>query len=839
MNQATAFDRIRDALLTAGKQVKDKASTAGGNRQCQAQCPAHDDHNPSLSLRDNRGDGSVLICCHAGCNTEDVLDALGLTKRDMYDNPRSTEYCYPDGRIVHRTWNPDTQEFKRFRQSGNTKGTRLYRDVTDAVKAGRTIYVVEGEKDVHALESLGAVATTSPMGASNAHKADWSPLTGANVVIVADKDKAGDSYAHQVTQQLDRITRSTVTVHAKTGKDAADHVAASHGVDEFQPIDNQPVHDVGGTETKEPKKSAPTVITEIACEWYIFGISDAGEPYAVPKVGPRVVRMLRGGKTSLRGQLAREYYVQTGKTAPQQALSDALLVIEGMAQEAEEARLYPRVARQDDEILLDLGDRTGRTVRITGNGWTVTEDVPLLFKRTALTGPLPEPERGGTLDELWKWLNVAEQDRSLVAAWLVSVLFCDVPHPVLGLFGEQGTGKTTAEKVLVLMLDPGPVPVRKPPRDAESWVTGASASWVVGLDNLSDMPVWLSDSICRAVTGEGDIRRKLYTDGELAVFTVRRCLIVNGIDLGALRGDLADRMLPIELHRIDETERLDEEELWPAWAAAHPRILGAVLDLAAGVLNALPSVRLKRKPRMADFARIMAAVDQVLDTDAADRYLVKQKAMATDSLTGDVFVTAISEAISETFTGTAAELLGRLTPADEKWRAPKGWPTTPRLVTQRLRRQAPPMRKAGWTVTDDEGANHDKVVRWTIAAPAPTQARESGKSDPQHPPDPPQGDEQCERPPTLRVNAGHERGSARVSDAFDPHADPRHPHADPHQTNNETAGPGTTAGLAGVAGQESPLSRNHDEPGCCKGGLLVLACKLCQQSPTYHRRQAS
>jgi hypothetical protein len=141
---------------------------------------------------------------------------------------------------------------------------------------------------------------------------------------------------------------------------------------------------------------------------------------------------------------------------------------------------------------------------------------------------------------------------------------------VLGIFGEQGTGKTTAAKVLAMLLDPGPVPVRKPPRDAEAWVTAAAGSWLVAIDNLSDFQPWLSDSLCRAVTGDGDVRRKLYTDGELAVFSYRRCVILNGIHTGTMQPDLADRLLPVDLALISEEERQAEEDLWPSWRQAHP-----------------------------------------------------------------------------------------------------------------------------------------------------------------------------------------------------------------------------------------------------------------------------
>ncbi len=187
---------------------------------------------------------------------------------------------------------------------------------------------------------------------------------------------------------------------------------------------------------------------------------------------------------------------------------------------------------------------------------------------------------------------------------------------VLAIFGEQGTGKTTALKVLVRLLDPSPVPVRKPPRDADSWVTAAAGSWVVGLDNLSDVPPWLSDSLCRASTGDGDVRRKLYSDSDYAVFSFRRCVIFDAIDVGALAPDLADRTVAITLELIADEDRADEETFWSEWAGAHPQLLGAVLDLAARVMARLPAVKLARKPRMADFARILAAVDAELGTDA-------------------------------------------------------------------------------------------------------------------------------------------------------------------------------------------------------------------------------
>ncbi len=459
------------------------------------------------------------------------------------------------------------------------------------------------------------------------------------------------------------------------------------------------------------RKSAATRLVEMAMDAYDFGISTVGEAYALPKSGPKIVALLRGSKTSLRGQLAREYFRATGKVATQQALADALAVLDGMAQESEEAELFLRVAKHEGALWLDLGDKTGRAVEITTRGWAVRDEPPVLFKRTILNGPLPGPA-AGDLNDLWQLLNVSVDDRPLLAAWIVASLFPDIAHPVLGLFGEQGTAKTTAQKMLVNTIDPGPVPTRKPPRDPDSWVTAAAGSWLVGLDNLSKIPDWLSDSICRAVTGDGDVRRKLYTDGEHAVFAFRRCVCINGIDLGSLRGDLAERLLPIQMEVIPESKRLGEEEVQNCWQRSHAGILGAVLDLATEVLRLLPSVDLASKPRMADFARVLAAVDIVMGTSGLKHYISKQRTAALDSLSSDPFLLALAE-MRTNFTGTSAELLTALQPE----KPPKDWPTNARAVTTVLKRNAPALRKAGWTVTEDGGRNQSHSLRWTLKPP--------------------------------------------------------------------------------------------------------------------------
>lgn len=476
---------------------------------------------------------------------------------------------------------------------------------------------------------------------------------------------------------------------------------------------------------EEPRKSAATALVELALESYRMAVSIDGEAVAVPLVGPQTVRSLRGGRMGLRAELARAYRRSTGRVAPQQALADALLALEGEAQESDPIEINLRVAQVGDVHYLDLGDVSGRAVKITGEGWSVVDQAPVMFRRTVLTAPLPEPVRGGSLGDMWALLNLAEADRAPLAAWLVSILWPKIPHPIPALTGEQGTGKTSAARMLGGLLDPSPVPVRKAPRDADSWVTAAAGSWVVPLDNLSGISDWLSDTLCRAVTGDGDVRRQLYTDGGLVVFAFRRCVLLTGIDLGALRGDLGDRLLPLDLEVIDEKHRREESDVWGRWEQMHPRILGAVLDLAAGVAGVLPGVSLSIRPRMADFAKLLAAVDQVLGTRGFDRYTDRAAALAADALAGDPFVLALASKFgAKTFTGPAAELLAKVPQPDG--RVGKEWPGTARALSGLLKRQAPVMRRAGWAVVESDDG-HAKVKKWTITAP--TEGK--GEDDPE------------------------------------------------------------------------------------------------------------
>jgi hypothetical protein len=456
----------------------------------------------------------------------------------------------------------------------------------------------------------------------------------------------------------------------------------------------------------------------MALALYEIRADQTGTVYGLPKTGPHLARPLRGGPASLRAELATLYRRQTGKVPTASALADAIASLEGEAADTDRVHLHLRVAEHGGAQWLDLGDPTGRAVRIDGDSWEVVAAAPVWFRRTELTGALPDPERGGSLDELWELVNIDPDDRVLVLAILLAQLFPNIAHPIAFLLAEQGSGKSTGVAILGGLLDPSPVPLRKPPKDEEGWITAAAGSHVVAIDNISRIPEWLSDSLCRAATGDGDVRRRLYTDADLQVFAFRKCVWLTAVDLSGIRDDLADRTVILNLHRI--TERRTDAELQAAWQSAHPRLLGAVLNLAARVLAELPGAPTTDLPRMADFYRILRALDAVLGTGGAARYRNAVQHLAEEMAEGDPLAVALREMVTAPVREVTSSQL--LTALGLYWQRqmtapPRSWPGTPRALSAQLTRIKPTLERLGWQITKHERGGATTQLRWSITPP--------------------------------------------------------------------------------------------------------------------------
>jgi hypothetical protein len=461
--------------------------------------------------------------------------------------------------------------------------------------------------------------------------------------------------------------------------------------------------------TKRPKESQSQQVVRMALDQYDFHQTPTGDVFAVAKDGPRIARFLRGGRLGLRAELANQYRLsQDGRPPSASSMADALLALEGHAMEQPIKDCHLRVARHGDAIFVDLGDSTGRSVKVSRHGWRIVSDAPVYFRRTSLTSPMPIPDPVGTADELREFINIADSSWPLLRAWLVAALIPVIPHPLLFLEGQQGTGKSTAGSIIAQTIDPSAAPLRSEPRDPEAWHTAAAGSWAVCLDNLSAVPPWLSDVLCKAVTGDAMVKRRLFSDSDLAVTAFRRVLILTSIDLGALRGDLADRLAVVNLEAIPGDARRTDASIHNAFTAASGRILGGLLNLLAQALALEPDLELDDLPRMADFARVARAVDVATGTmpGGLEQYLSQRTSLAVDVIESDPMAEAIVQLMSEQdqWRGTAGALLEELEQQagfSSGQRRPRSWPTSPKALGGRLRRLSPALSESGIEVEHD------------------------------------------------------------------------------------------------------------------------------------------
>jgi hypothetical protein len=379
-----------------------------------------------------------------------------------------------------------------------------------------------------------------------------------------------------------------------------------------------------------------------------------------------------------RAWLRHQYFEATRDALSAAALNTALNLLEARAQfEGPEPMVDVRVAEHEGHIYLDLADTAWQAAEISPDGWRVVAEPPVRFRRPPGMLPLPMPQRGGSLEQLTSLLNLPDRgDFVLVTTWLLASLRGVGPYPLLLIAGEQGSAKTVLSKMLRALIDPNAAPVRTLPRGERDLFIAANNGHVLTFDNLSGLPPWLSDTLCRLASGGGFAVRQLYTDQDEVLFDAARPVILNSIEDIITRPDLADRALFLTLPSISDAQRRPEKELWREFEFARPCLLGALLDAASHGLRTLPRVRIDRLPRMADFALWATACETFARAYAANR-----RAAIEDAIEADPVAAYVRELMAErgSWTGSAADLLrvGATRNKAAISRDSAGWPKNP------------------------------------------------------------------------------------------------------------------------------------------------------------------
>jgi hypothetical protein len=410
--------------------------------------------------------------------------------------------------------------------------------------------------------------------------------------------------------------------------------------------------------------------------------------------------------------LARRAYEGNGSVLGLQGAEEAVGTLTGLARIGPQRDVHVRVAGHENKVYIDLGDSSWRAVEIDADGWRVVPRPPVHFRRSDGMQPLPEPVRCGTaepLRRLRELLNLREEvGWRLVVAWLLASLRPQGPYPLLSLTGEQGSAKTTTSRALRYIIDPHATPLRGAPRSEQDLVIAAENSCLLAYDNISVVPPWLSDTLCRVSTGAGFSARKLYTDSEEVLISVMRPVLLNGIAAEMVcRPDLLDRTLAVELASIPDAQRRTSAEVWGDLEAVRPHVLGALLDAVSAGLRDLPNVRLLHLPRMADFAKWVEACGPALGWGPGEFVsdFTELRGQLDEQALSLWPVAPVLEHLLEGQTEiecTVGQLLGKLNGArtemeDEAYT--RDWPQTAKALGTELRRYAPNLRRVGVEVT--------------------------------------------------------------------------------------------------------------------------------------------
>jgi hypothetical protein len=707
-----------------------------------------------------------------------------------------------------------------------------------AADPGELVVIAEGEKDCGNLVAKGFVATCNAGGAGK-----WRPefsdhLAGRHVAILGDNDKPGRDHAEQVAKSLigkaasikvlelpdlpeegdvsDWLQRGGTAEGLRAIIEAAPLWSPSPSGADTAAETEAPRKKSGDGTAAKTAKAGPThaeMILKFAAPAKLFH-SPAGRAYACVPIGAHH-ETLPVRSSALRLWLIRLFHERKKRPPASDGLQAALGVLEARALfDGPEEPVFVRVAPgPDGSLFIDLGDATCRAIHVRPGSWEIAGQPSVRFYRPAGMRALPTPERGGTLEGLKPFINVRGEDFPLVAAWMTQSLRPDGPYPILGVSGESGSAKTTSVSVLRKLTDPNASPLRSPPKDERDLMISATKNRVVAFDNLSSIPNWLSDGLCRVSTGGGFATRQLYTDDDEVFLDAKRPILITAIGDVLRRDDLANRAVFLALEPIPDDKRQTEAEFWAKFDAVYPELFSALLDALAGGLKKRPEIKLSEKPRMADFALWGEAVCQAtggkpkafLEAYRGNRQAAAE-ALIEDSPVAVILRSFMTDKVEQEKTpgewfDALTDKLGNPDPL------PKRWPKSPRGLTGALKRLAPSLRAVGLSVSFGR-ANKP----WIRVAPLKV-----GK-EPTQPTQPTQ---------SLEIKAEDRVGSC-VGSKEQP-TQPTQTDAQPTQTEPSTAQDvaSKSVGRVGCVGQIPTLGGTvvDDGPEC--GGCLRLDCPSC------------
>ena len=507
-------------------------------------------------------------------------------------------------------------------------------DVTLARIAGRLWNEPEATEDV-VLERLKAIGTAQAEGR----------------YTYSDKDLLRIVRSIGKKHHRSHPERNSAPVHVVMGSTGKQSPSPWEGREGWAhereiPIVTEPVRNRGTGETEEkPVEPAYQIYNRFITEHYFrpFRTKNGEARVAIPtKHGLKVLDPSAEDFPDAIGYL---YFTLLGDAVPQRELKKVAVAIKGRALDLDlpdprVVELSIRVAPRDGiGCRLDMRDREQRCIAVGPNGWKIETLGHPVFDARGHMLPLPEPVRpsdiNNALEDLWRFVLLprpsqeegrqGENQRLLFISALVTILlFPSSSKPVVVFLARESAGKSSSAFYSQSCLDPSVLSNVRPPEkkeDDDYLRTLVLNHATLNFDNVSYIDPVFSDNVCRLATGSGIVTRQLFTTRDELVLNAKPWILINGITATPRAPDLLRRSLLLDVAGPEELglERLADSELAARWAAAHPGILGALLELAvrtAKILTTDPPTG--RRDSMQEYVRVGQAVATALGLTADD-----------------------------------------------------------------------------------------------------------------------------------------------------------------------------------------------------------------------------
>jgi DNA polymerase-1 len=569
------------------------------------------------------------------------------------------------------------------------------------------------------LAQLFASAGNTLKGTAHGFECGHEPVHQSKSGTCVKIDEAENRWFCQSCQAGGGPLQAVMSLHGLSSEDARAYLRDTLGAE--------------SGDTDRTRESQANQLTNIAKGFPLFH-DEYRDAFAVlPVNGHQEIMKCRG---KLFKQFLRyKFFTEYAKAPSSEAIQAALGVIEGLAVFAGECRtLHNRVAWHDGAIWYDLTDADWRAVRITADGWEIVAQPPVLFRRYNHQAPQVSPARGGSLSLLDRYMLVTDDSRKLLKTTVGTFLIPDIPHAGIHTYGGQGAGKSFVLWAVRQLTDPSFVPLLSLPDSKSELAQQLAHHYAPFYDNLSVLHTWISEALCRAVTGDGFTKREFYTDDDDVIYKFRRCIGLNGINIAATEPDILDRLVLIEMQRIQNKTRKEDLKLRAEFERDLPQLLGALFDAVSGAMKIKPLIRLRNLPRMADYMSWGEALSQAMGEVPGTffgLYSANISRQHEEVVKGHAVAAAVAALMEERekWVGSPTELLGELKQIAEKLKLDmkdKAWPKAPHALTRRLKEVEANLRESGVAVQFSE--DEKKHTRLLLVR-AEEKAGEAGEPD--------------------------------------------------------------------------------------------------------------